>query len=78
MKANSLFKVVVLGGALIGTNAASAFERIPDIFELEEAESLAFCDPNPEAGTCEIDPATGKSVVKAGLTCCWGTSCDAE
>jgi len=38
------------------------------------AAAPAFCDKN-DPNYCVKNP-DGKTVVRAGLYCCWGTSCD--
>lgn len=79
MTTNNLFKVLVLGGAMITGPSALAQETAP-VLELPivaEAElTPVFCNANPTE-TCELNSA-GLLVAKEGLECCWGTSCEAE
>ena len=74
MNANSLFKVLVLGGAMLtaGATRAEEVEHVVEDVIVELAQVL--CMPVvPQS--CELN-AEGKSVVKEGLVCCWATTCD--
>ena len=83
MKTDQLFNVLVLGGALITAPGVSAQEthepsRAQILLEqlLEEPPILgrpAICDPEDE-NIC-LEGEDGVKVPRAGLVCCWGTSC---
>ena len=77
MNASSMFKVLVLGGALLTAHATSAQSRVAKFslpIQLENEGALAFCEPK-SPDFCELN-GDGKSVPKPGLVCCWGTSCE--
>ena len=86
MKTESLFKVLVLGGMLITAPQAHADTEVQTqrdaeviLEELLEAEPipglLAFCSADDE--TLCVENEEGDLVPKAGIVCCWSTSCDA-
>lgn len=77
MKIEKLFNVLVVGGALLTAApalAAQTIETLPLSAEGEPlASQLAFCQPeNPNH--CVVNEE-GERVPRAGITCCWGTSC---
>jgi hypothetical protein len=83
MKSNKLYNVLVLGGALLAGQAASAEQGLrsgPRSAAAPSAEEqpleTGFCKPsNPE--NC-VTNACGQSVPREGFVCCWGTSCADE
>ena len=76
MKSEKLFQLLVVGGSLLAAQPGTANE-----LNLQEpAGAPVFCG-GPE--TCEQvqfcseeGEVITKLVVKEGLQCCWGTSCD--
>jgi hypothetical protein len=75
MKIDKLFKVLVVGGALMTSAETMAFghQSLEVQTEVKEENALAFCHPEDE-NTC-VENEEGEIVVKDGLYCCWGTSC---
>ena len=78
MNVDKLFKVLVLGGALMTSTESMAFGNQTLAVQAEEKTELgpAFCNPEDENLCVENDE--GEVVVKEGLYCCWGTSCSTE
>ena len=83
MKTDRLFNILVLGGALITAPSIQGSEVSPrNSHEIPKAllesdpipPTLAVCSPDDEK-VCVIDDE-GNSVPRAGLACCWGTSCE--
>lgn len=84
MKKDKLFNVLVMGGILLSaplTQADVDEEKEQSKIILEELldskpipASLAFCAPDDE-NTC-VENESGVKVPRAGITCCWGTSCE--
>lgn len=81
-QSENLFRVLVLGGALIaGTAQAQTEVRSeaqapkPALEDLLDAPAggLAFCSRD-NAHKCDIDE-NAEGQPKAGVECCWGTSC---
>jgi len=75
-----LFRVLVLGGAFLGagcTNserpAPSATDGATSADDGGGARELCFC-PGDDGVCCETN-ASGASVPRAGIECCWSTSC---
>ncbi|OQW46216.1 MAG: hypothetical protein A4S09_16610 [Proteobacteria bacterium SG_bin7] len=83
MKTEKLFNVLVLGGALITTptiyaDVSEQNQRANVLLNhLLEAQPIparqAFCSADDQA-TCVEEK--GKKVPRAGIVCCWGTSCE--
>ncbi len=78
MNIDKLFKVLVVGGALMTSAETMAFghQSLDVQAESKEEPSPAFCNPEDENQCVENDQ--GEIVVKEGLYCCWGTSCSIE
>jgi len=77
MNVEKLFKVLVVGGAMMG--ASSSMAQGEPSFDSETGEEqgrLAFCAPEDEV-TC-VENEEGELVVRDGLFCCWGTSCSIQ
>ena len=77
MNVEKLFKVLVVGGAMMGAaqTMGQGLDPIPGISD-GNADQLAFCYPDDE-NTC-VENEEGEVVVRDGLFCCWGTSCKVE
>ena len=76
MNVEKLFKVLVVGGALMGASQSMAQGLdIPGLSD-DDPGQLAFCYPDDE-NTC-VENEEGEVVVRDGLFCCWGTSCKIE
>lgn len=83
-KTENLFRVLVLGGALMsGAAQAQSPEAprapAPNVAALKallppSEASLAFCSRNDER-TCSVDE-NGDATPQLGVECCWGTSCE--
>ena len=85
MKIDKLFNVLVVGGAVL--TAASAQANDQTVESVEESQiileellqgepipgALAFCNAEDE-NTC-VENDAGVKVPRAGINCCWGTSC---
>ncbi|MBX3019662.1 MAG: hypothetical protein KF767_17370 [Bdellovibrionaceae bacterium] len=81
-KTENLFRVLVLGGALIAGPARAQSEvrseaknptsAVEAMLALPE-DQLAFCSRDDER-SCEVDE-NGEARPQAGIECCWGTSC---
>jgi hypothetical protein len=78
MNVDKLFKVLVVGGALMTAAETMAFDHQSLEVQTEVKEELgpAFCSPEDE-NLC-VQNEEGEIVVKEGLYCCWGTSCSTE
>lgn len=78
MNVDKLFKVLVVGGALMTSAETMAFghQSLEVQPEVKEELSPAFCSPEDE-NLC-VENEEGEIVVKEGLYCCWGTSCSTE
>lgn len=85
MKTEKLFNILVLGGALITTPAiyAEVSEQRQQtakilLNELLEAPAIPAIQTMCAADkpTVCVDDGTGKKVPRAGVVCCWGTSCE--
>ena len=78
MNVDKLFKVLVVGGALMTCAESMAFghQSLEVQSDLVEQSSPLFCHPEDE-NTC-VENEEGEIVVKEGFTCCWGTSCSTE
>jgi hypothetical protein len=78
MTTEKLFRVLVLGGALIVANSATA--QAQTTTPAEELPAQTFCEPkNPDhcvTNTC--NPNEPKVEPKKGIVCCWGTSCEQD
>lgn len=73
MKTNKLFKVLVLGGAMLVANSIGAEENTSTP-PPEESLAPIFCAAdNPE--TCAANQC-GKLDAPKGFFCCWNTSCE--
>jgi len=82
---SKLFRVLVMGGAMLGTACVSAPAEVGSDGSTPDAaadngedagaveDELCFC-PGPESTCCEAGPG-GASVPREGIMCCWGTSC---
>lgn len=76
MNVEKLFKVLVVGGALMGASKGMAQGLDIPGFSEDDPGQLAFCSPADES-TC-VENEEGEVVVRDGLFCCWGTSCKIE
>ncbi|MFT6069719.1 MAG: hypothetical protein ACJAT2_001500 [Bacteriovoracaceae bacterium] len=78
MNVDKLFKVIVVGGALMTSAETMAFGHLSLEVQPEIKEELSptFCNPEDE-NQC-VENEEGEIVVKEGFYCCWGTSCSTE
>jgi len=89
MDHRKLFNVLVLGGAMLGlgcleedppppedAGAAMSDDAGADVDASAggDAGGLMECGFCPNEACCETD-ASGTSRTRAGMMCCWGTSC---
>lgn len=80
MKNEKLFQLLVIGGALLINQPASAHETNPTEQPVESPELAPLVcdifDPNKpaEENTC-VQTSEGEIIVKDGFYCCWGTAC---
>jgi hypothetical protein len=75
MKMNNLFQVLVLGGALLSSQSGLAEGELTSAVGLRQV----FCD-SKDRDVCVpaiVDDQCGLAP-KAGLACCWNTSCDSQ
>lgn len=82
-KSENLFRVLVLGGALMVGPANAAETNTNEtataaLTKLLESSApvggLAFCARDNE-NTCSVDE-NGVATPRAGVECCWGTRCE--
>lgn len=74
MNVDKLFKVLVMGGAVLGATQTLAQGNLPLPGTGDSnPDQLAFCSPQDEV-TC-VENEEGELVVRDGFFCCWGTSC---
>lgn len=76
MKVNSLFTVLVVGGAALTANVGMAEDMLSEAPPITEQ---VFCNPQSE-DTCVVTVVNNQCVLapKPGLECCWGTSCESN
>ena len=78
MDHSKLFRVLVLGGAVLGAgcveNASPTRDEDAAAHDGGADASLTECGFCPNAECCETDES-GASHTRDGLVCCWGTSC---
>ncbi len=79
MNLEKLFRVMVVGGALMTNAPLFAEGSEPQVVTPPPQEELAplFCDAS-DADKCVPSACGGKKVAKEGFECCWGTSCDEQ
>lgn len=78
MNVDKLFKVLVVGGALMTSADSMAFgHQSLDVNTITKEEpSPLFCQPEDE-NQC-VENEDGEVVVREGFYCCWGTSCSTQ
>lgn len=76
MKIDKLFNVLVIGGALLagGSALASGEQGASSAPSDSNQGTLVHCSKDNSL-TCEQNK-DGQSKPKAGLVCCWGSSCE--
>jgi len=74
---NNLFKILVLGGAALTAQASFAVEPSAPIIPNQVKLAPVFCDVN-NSEICVATVVDNKCALapKAGLECCWNTSCE--
>ncbi len=83
MNSQKLFRILVIGGTLIGGNSMGGqaqndlqnFGALTSEAQQSPSDEPAQCFCNTDKDRCCEVNSCGESVAKDGFICCWGTSC---